>query len=94
MHEAGGGGAVFTGAARSRLLPRGFGKELLEVLEEIGGSVEEGGNLRINIRNCLGLPLVGLENFKELFVDLWLFLEAVLESSHRQDIRVVSHLAQ
>ena len=55
-----------------------IGKELLEVLKKICGVVEQVRNLGINVLDGLRVPLISLENFKELFVDLWFILEPVL----------------
>lgn len=55
-----------------------LGEELLEIFQQIGGGVEEGCNLRINVLNRLLLSLVGLKDFEKLLVYLGLVLEAVL----------------
>lgn len=60
LHDARRWGPVFAAATRSGLLARVLGKELFEVFEKIGRSMEERCNLSINVRNCLRFPLIGL----------------------------------
>jgi len=59
-------------------LSSGLGKELLEVFQKVWGSIEEGGNLCVDVLNRLRLSLISLKNFEELLVDFWSVLEAVL----------------
>lgn len=49
----------------------GLGQELLEVFEEVWRSLEEMRDLRIDVLYGFGLALVGLEDFEELLVDVW-----------------------
>jgi hypothetical protein len=57
----------------------GLGKKLFKVFQEVWSSVEQLSNLRVHILDGLGLPLVGLQNLKELLVDLWRAGETVLD---------------
>lgn len=53
-------------------------QELLEVLEKIRRSVEEECDLRINVLDGFGFPLIRLQNFQELLIDFGPILEAIL----------------
>jgi hypothetical protein len=51
---------------------------LLEVFKEVRGAVEEPGNLAVNVLNWLGFALIGLQDFEELFVNVWMGGKSVL----------------
>ena len=55
-----------------------IGEELLEVLKEVCGVVEQVRNLCVYVLDRFRFSLVGLENLEELFVDFWLILKSVL----------------
>jgi hypothetical protein len=63
-------------------------KELFEILEKIRGGIEEMCNLRVDVLDWLRLALVGLKDFKELFVDFWSFLKSVLVRELAQKLRL------
>ena len=53
---------------------------MLEVLQKIWGGIEKLRYLRIHILDGLGLLLICLEYFKELFVDFGLRRKAILQA--------------
>jgi hypothetical protein len=57
---------------------RRFRQELLEIFQEIRSSVEKLSNLSVDVLDRLGLSLVGLQDLKELLVNLWGGRETVL----------------
>lgn len=56
----------------------GFWQELLEVFQEIGSRLEEVSDLIVDVLNWFRFALVSLQDFKELFVDVWMCRKAVL----------------
>jgi hypothetical protein len=65
-------------ASRSGVCCR-LGEELLEILEKIRRTVEQGRHLCVYFLNRLLLPLVCLQYFQELLVNFRFVLETVLE---------------
>jgi len=51
---------------------------LLEVFEEVGRAVEQMSDLAVNVLDRLRFALISLQDFKELFVDVWMSCEAIL----------------
>jgi hypothetical protein len=56
----------------------GLGQELFEVLQQIRRSVEEVGDLRVDVLNGFGFSLISLKNLEKLLVDFRLLGESVL----------------
>ena len=69
----------------------GFRQELLEVFQKILCVVEKSCDLTVDVLDRLGLSLIRLEDFEELFVDLGSVLESVLRRSKLATFHFSSH---